>query len=244
MTDPTHSAGDGHGRPARPTRSRPLAPATSQPPGAGAARPAPTPDGDVVPGDPLVPISVWHLPRPARTVRDASVISAAVTRRLIANYTHPGATVLDLTTSVPATAPCDTPAELVITQWPPVPGTTTVTPATAENTNRDTGGAGEVAPDPSGHLAACAARLTAPGYLAVAVAEPGIHDLLGVLVTAGHAAGLTYLQHIVVVHHLPAPPGPAPGHAAVRRLPGGARHLRVHTDLLLFATGPSGAAHA
>lgn len=185
--------------------------------------PAPDPEGDVVPGNPPVPISVWHLPRPPGT----PLVSADLTRRLIANYTRPGATVLDLTSSVPAHVPADAKAELVITQWPP--------PDAAVASTDD------ATPDPCGHLAACAARLTVHGCVAVVVADPDIHDLLAVLVTAAHDTGLTYLQHIVVVHQLDPPAGDLPRRVDVARLPSGRRHLRVHTDLIILRRPDPGA---
>jgi hypothetical protein len=172
--------------------------------------PAPVPEGDVVPGEPPVPITVWHIPR----APGDPAVPAALGRRLVANYTRPGRATVDLTSTAPAPRTTRRPSELVITQWPP--------PAHPQ-------------PDPSAHLASCAVHLGPGGCLAVVVHEPPTYDILGVLVGAGRAAGLTYLQHIVVVHHLHTPSddeAAQPTDAA--RLKPGQVHVRVHTDVLVF----------
>jgi hypothetical protein len=186
--------------------------------------PLPDPIGDVVPGDPAVPITVWHLPRPAA----GTLVSAAVLRRLIVNYTRPGAHTIDLTAGGQLTAgdrPC---AALVITGWPS--GHLTATE----------------------HLTACARALHPGGFLAVVITATETPDQLGVLVAAARAVGLNYLQHIVIAHHLtPFPPAAPTTRQGRHRLPTpaservdpparGGPHLRVHTDLLILMT-PAGA---
>ena len=138
-------------------------------------------------------------------------MSVGLARRLIANYTPPGAVVVDLTTSARLGRSGRNPAALIMTGWP----------------------AGQVTPPE--HLAACAAHLDAGGCLVVVLATTQTPDLLGVLVTAARAAGLTYLQHVVVAHQFTPRAVAAP--AAVDAASGssrGWRHLRVHTDLLIF----------
>ena len=68
---------------------------------------------------------------------------------------------------------------------------------------------------------------------------------VGPLVSAAHAARLSYLQHIVAVHgHVEDDHITSPDHG--RRAPvtrdvlarsGDAAHARVHTDLLVFTRG-------
>jgi hypothetical protein len=168
-------------------------------------------EGDVVPGDPPVPITVWHLPRPPAGM----VASGALVRRLVVNYTSPGATVVDLTT-MPRHRFTES-VDLIISGWPTTP-----------------------ASSPDQHLADCAAWLTDGGCVAVVLAVTETPDHLGLLVVAARAAGLTYLQHVVAAHHL----GHHLGHRGVEPSPDildgeprrrdRSRHLRVHTDLLIF----------
>jgi len=197
----------------------------------------PVPEGDVVPGEPPVPITVWYIPRPPdATTAHAIAVSGQMTRRLVANYARRGAVIIDLTTCVPSSLPADATAELVITQWPPAAPAprTTGRPRRARHPAHPSHGG----PVPEVHLGVCVERLAAHGRVAVIVAYPDPPDLLGVLVTAARAHRLTYLQHIVVAHHLPAPPGGRPEDAAVP--PVAHRHLRVHTDVLVFQhTGSS-----
>jgi len=176
--------------------------ATSADPPASTPLPAPDPVGDVVPGDPPVPITVWHLPKP----RQGTAVPASVIRRLVLNYTHPGAPVLNLTAGQPFDYAGQQPAALIITGWP------------QPNVTADT------------HLTTCATHLDAGGCLAVIITTTQIPDQLGLLVGAARGAGLTYLQHVVVAHRLARRTYQDP-----RRRPGrGTPHIRVHTDVLLF----------
>jgi hypothetical protein len=177
------------------------------------------PDGDVVPGDPPVPITVWYLPQPAK----GSVVSAAYVRRLTANYARPGAVVVDLT----AARTCGRqsgPVDLLITSWPV--------------------GAGIGA---DRHFADCVAQLVPGGCLAVVLPVTQTPGHLAELVTAARSAGLRYLQHIVVAHQLSsvATPGHVVDPGARRERPSEFRsgptgqprwtpHHRVHSDVLLF----------
>jgi hypothetical protein len=120
----------------------------------------------------------------------------------------------------------------VITQWPPLPRSGSSGSPTATG------------PDPAAYLASCAEHLGPGGCLAVVVQEPRSHDVLGVIVGAGHAIGLAYLQHIVVVHHLRSSDADATPSttttpttttsADTARPQPGRPHLRVHADLLVF----------
>jgi hypothetical protein len=197
------------------------------------------PDVDLVPGDPPVPITVW------RTPAGDGGLSPRLAARLLAAYTRAGDVVFDATTdpvlaqaadtavrryTSHATRPAadadpDASAALVVATWPV---------------------AGAV--DPVIVLGGLGRRLRHGGVLAVVIANPhrdGVPVEVGPLVSAAHAARLSYLQHIVAVHahvdgdHITSPD---PGRAAavttdvVAQL-GEAAHVRVHTDLLVFTQG-------
>lgn len=195
----------------------PPKPAVPSPPAVPASVPARLPDdearenGEPELTDP-VPITVWHVPAPPA----AAVMSAQLARRLTVNYSPRGGTVVDLTTGHrPRTPPAAEAVALVITSWP------------------------HLAPGLAEHVAGCAARLAPGGCLAVVVANDDIPDLLGRIVVAARAAGLTYLQHVVAAHHLPPPPSAGPRDGLRGRRPSagpgaGERQLRVHTDVLVF----------
>lgn len=185
--------------------------------------PVPAPDavGDVVPGEPPVPITVWHVPAP----QPGDTLSITLAERLVANFTHGHRLVVDLTSgeqlgrAVRAgrrrharLAPEDLAgdvrrAALVVTGWP-LAGT---------------------APEP--FLVDCAQRVMAGGCVALVLraAELTVNQ---VLIAAARAAGLTYLQHIVAAHDLTAPRGAL----------GGGPHLSAHSDVLVFASAPHGLA--
>jgi hypothetical protein len=212
-----------------------------------------------VPGTPPVPISVWHISQEPGT----PPVSGALVHRLTMSYTHPGSLVLDLTRQVAPPAPARVRADLVITQWPPGPQQAARPDRRRSRRRPSVADAGPVIGDPahradvssadtasvrreeqaraylSEHVRGCARRLAVHGCLAVVTADPYTYRLLGELVTAGHAAGLTYLQHIVVVHVLATPPNAPEDSAEVAdptliRLPGRARHARVHSDVVIF----------
>jgi hypothetical protein len=176
---------------------------TGPPPGG----PLPDPAGDVVPGDPPVPITVWHLPRP----RPGQLASADMLRRLVGNYTRPGGLAVDLTAAATLPAPGH-PVALVITGCPDTPD---AVPA---------------------HLVRCAASLHPGGCVAVVLPATRTPDQLGRVVVAGRAGGLTYLQHIVVAHQLTPHATSADGRpwAHPRLAAWGRPRLRVHTDLIIL----------
>jgi hypothetical protein len=170
---------------------------------------------DVVPGDPPVPVSVWR----ATPAQDAPVSPAALYRgltpslaaRLLAIYTDPGQTVIDITGD-PAIAGAagagarrylsfdladvDLAARdlrgdvgLILLRWPPL-----TPPATVPGR-----GAG---PDPRAVLEACAALLGADGHTVVILAPPsgGVYrDYARTIIPTARRAGLGYLQHVVVI---------------------------------------------
>ncbi|WP_330186088.1 hypothetical protein KZZ52_33665 [Dactylosporangium sp. AC04546] len=215
-----------------------------------ATRPAaPEAIGDIVAGQPPVPISVWYLPAaPA-----GDTMSLAVAERLVMNYTHGRRLVVDLTSGNqlaqaviaarrgyrrcrPAElADAARPASLVVAGWP------------AEDLTAQL------------LLAGSAARLMAGGCVVVVL--DGADLLINqVLIAAAYAAGLTYLQHIVVAHAgtrvrdtadsvggmagtsgSEQPDGLGglafrDGFSGVSgQLRDGGSHLRVHTDVLVFS---------
>ena len=179
-------------------------------------RPAPDAVGDVIAGEPPVPVTVWHVP----AAPQGATLSVALAERLIINFTHWHELVLDLTVGEqvacaaptverryarhrPGNLPSDVrPAALIVTGWP----------------------AGGI--DAGALLGDCAARLRPGGCVAV-VFQAAPLTVNQVLIGAARAAGLTYLQHIVAAHELVGLSGP---------LTGDRKHLPVHTDVLIFAS--------
>lgn len=203
------------------TRSRP----------AHQAQPNPSPDVDVVPGDPPVPVNIWRLP-----ADDDAPVGARLAARLLAEYTQPRDIVYDHLPSPvlrkathaagrdyrAATrfqAPTDR-AALAVTGWP-------VTDQL----------------DPVILLGGLRRRLRPGGILAVIITNPdpatdgdtSAPVELGPLVTAATAAGLSYLQHLVTMPTGDRPPAthdldPTKTSAAND----GTVHERVHEDILVF----------
>ncbi|HZO64554.1 MAG TPA: hypothetical protein VFB74_06100 [Kribbellaceae bacterium] len=146
---------------------------------------APVPVGDVVPGDPPVPITVWPVPAPRR----GETMSNGLGVRLVHGFTHPGNLIIDLTDgpqlaraiiNARRRSHLQTPrnvgwgkqnAALIVTGWPiDVPD-------------------GEF-------FAACRAKLTLGGCVAVLLAH-GDPTLPADVVAAATSVRLAYLQHIV-----------------------------------------------
>jgi hypothetical protein len=209
MTDHTHHRPFPSDRPHgdRGAARRRLHRADPTPAGPPPGGPLPDPAGDVVPGDPPVPITVWHLPRP----RPGQLASVDMLRRLVGNYTRPGGLVVDLTAAATLPPPGH-PVALVITGSPQAPEALTA------------------------HLAGCAASLHPGGCVAVVLPSARTPDQLGHVVAAGRAGGLTYLQHIVVAHQLTPHVTSADGRPRTdpRLAAWGRPHLRVHTDLIIL----------
>jgi hypothetical protein len=169
---------------------------------------APEPIGEIVPGQPPVPITVWQVPAPA----GPATLSLPMAQRLVAGFTHPSELVCDLTV-----------------------GPQLARAAMSAHRRHTTGGGGELAAltvvpwppevDPAGVLAGCRDRTHPGGHLALVVAT-GQVTIPQRLIAAGQAAGLTYLQHYIAAHQLCA---------GGTRLRVHGRHLRVHTDLVVLA---------
>jgi hypothetical protein len=169
---------------------------------------APVPVGDVVPGDPPVPITVWPVSAPRR----GETMSNGLGVRLVHGFTHPGDLIIDLTDgpqlaraiiNARRRSHLQSPrnvgwgkenAPLIVTGWP-------------------------VDPPEGAFFAACRAKLTPGGCVAVLLAH-GDPAWPADVVAAAKAARLAYLQHIVA----------ATG-AIVR---GGTGLLSIHTDVLML----------
>jgi hypothetical protein len=184
------------------------------------------PDIDLVPGDPPVPITVWRTP----AADPSGGMSARLAIRLLSAYSRHGdavhdatadpvfAQVITVTGRHPAAAhrgePTE-PATLVLTTWPPANDTV----------------------DPVIVLGALGRRLVPAGVVVAVVTHPaGAPQPIeaGPLVRAAGQARLAYLQHIVAVHAPMAGDRIEPGPADHADAAAGFRHLRVHTDLLVF----------
>jgi hypothetical protein len=175
--------------------------------------PAPDAVGDIVAGEPPVPITVWHVPAP----HPGDTMSITLADRLVRNFTHGRRLVLDLTSGEQLAraaraarrrhvrrTPQDLAgdlrrAALVVAGWP----------------------LGRTEPVP--FLLDCAQRVMVGGCVAVVLraAELTVNQ---VLIAAARKAGLTYLQHIVAAHDLTGQRG---------QLDNGT-HLSVHSDVLVF----------
>ena len=179
---------------------------------------APVPVGDVVPGDPPVPITVWPVPAPS----PGETMSNPLGVRLVHNLTHPADLIIDLTAGpqlaravIAAHRRSHPPrpagwggeaAALIVTGWPP--------PA-------DTG-------TPTVFFGRCRACLLPGGCVAVLLAH-GDPTLPVDVVVAAKQAGLSYLQHIVAADQPP-----------VR---GQCTQLDIHTDVLILARPTGGGDH-
>jgi hypothetical protein len=177
--------------------------------------PAPQAVGDIVAGEPPVPITVWHVP----AARAGETMSITLAERLVMNFTLGRRLVIDLTDGEQLSRAAnaarrryarhqpddptagDGRAALIVSGWP-------VTHVDATNL-----------------LAGCAARLMVGGCVA-AVLGAGELTVNQLLIAAARTAGLTYLQHIVAAHELTERRG---------QLGDDGNHLRVHSDVLIFS---------
>jgi hypothetical protein len=182
---------------------------------------------DVVPGTPPVPITVWRTPAD----EPGPHLGPRLAARLLAAYTRTGDTIYD-TTGDPVLRQAATstgrhyhlgrsrgkvqPVALAVTDWP-------------------TGDDHDL--DPVVVYGGLRRRLRPGGILAVILGTDESNqpaDAAG-LVDVAAAAGLSYLQHIVAVHATATGDQLAPpDHPAAARPPGGAAHIRVHRDLMIF----------
>jgi hypothetical protein len=176
--------------------------------------PAPDAIGDIVDGEPPVPITVWHVP----AARAADTMSSPLAQRLVANFAHPRDLIIDVTRGSQLAqaasaarrrhrrhqaadlASGKAQAVLLVSGWP----------------------AGDVPVED--FLASCAAQLAVGGCAAVVLTD-GEVAFNQSLIAAARAAGLTYLQHIVAAHDLSDRHG---------QLDDGT-HIRVHSDVLIFS---------
>jgi hypothetical protein len=180
---------------------------------------APVPVGDVVPGEPPVPITVWPVPAP----QQGDTMSNGLGVRLVHNLTHPADLIIDLTEG-PQLARAiiaarrrshlqsprmmgwgREPATLIVTGWPPDPHST-----------------------PEEFFTHCRATLR-PGGCAAVLLPHGDPTTPADVVMAAKSARLAYLQHIV-----------AATDALIRA---GNGQLDIHTDVLIVtrSTGGDGA---
>ncbi|MEV5768700.1 hypothetical protein AB0L34_29610 [Micromonospora sp. NPDC052213] len=178
-------------------------------------RRAPIPVGDVVPGDPPVPITVWPVPAP----QEGETMSNAMGVRLVYNLTHPSDLVIDLAVGPQLAcaviaahrrshlhAPRQVgwgrePATLIVTGWP-VDDTT----------------------PPVEFFVRCHASLALGGCVAVLLPHGDVTLPVDVIIAAKRA-GLAYLQHIVAADRPP------------RR--GQRTQLDIHTDVLILTRSAS-----
>lgn len=172
-------------------------------------RRAPVPVGDVVPGDPPVPITVWPIPAP----QDGETMSNAMGVRLVHNLTHPSDLVLDLTVGpqlASAVIATDRRSHLHVPRqvgWGRKAATLIVTGWPLDTTS------------PVEFFARCRVSLVPGGCVAVLLPHGDVITPVDVVIAAKRA-GLAYLQHIVAAD-LP----PRHGQQA---------QLDIHTDVLIL----------
>jgi hypothetical protein len=205
--------------------------------------------GDVIAGDPPVPITVWRPVAPGDSDMIGDAPSAGLTdwlaRRLVATYSRPGRTVVDFDNDPPlrhaATAggrtylplstsgdladlDTTTPVDLITLRWPRPVATTT-------------GGVTDL-------FRACRLVLGQQGHTAVIVQPPQelpyaehTHDL----VPAARASGMGYLQHIIaVLTPIVGDQLVPPDSGATARTGPPVLHTRVHLDMLIFVVKARG----
>ncbi|WP_221470024.1 hypothetical protein [Allocatelliglobosispora scoriae] len=176
---------------------------------------APVPVGDVVPGIPPVPITVWPVPAP----RKGDTMSNQMGVRLVHNLTHPGELIIDLVDgpqlaraviaasrrshlqAARQTGWGREPARLIVTGWP------VDSPASAVE-----------------FFGRCRDALLPGGCVAVLLG----HDVTAPVdvIIAAKEAGLNYLQHIVAADQPPRP--------RMQTL------LDIHTDVLIMTLSAAG----
>ena len=167
---------------------------------------APVPVGDVVPGDPPVPITVWPVPAPRR----GETMSNAMGVRLVHGLTHPGDLIIDLTDG-----PQLARAIINARRRSHLQSAKTVGWGKGHAPLIVTGC--PVGQSEGEFFAACRAKLTLGGCVAVLLAH-GDPTLPADVVAAAKSVRLAYLQHIV-----------AATDAIVRN---GTGQLSIHTDVL------------
>ncbi|MEH1130369.1 hypothetical protein [Micromonospora sp. CPCC 206061] len=169
---------------------------------------APVPVGDVVPGDPPVPITVWSVPAPRR----GESMSNALGVRLVHGFTHPGDLIIDLTDGPQLARAIINARRRSHLQSPKTVGWG------KENAPLIVTGWPVEAPEAE-FFTACRAQLQLGGCVAVLLPH-GDPTLPADVVAAAKGVRLAYLQHIV-----------AATDAAVRD---GRGQLAIHTDVLIL----------
>jgi hypothetical protein len=177
--------------------------------------PTPAAVGDVVAGDPPVPITVWYVP----AARAGETMSVTLAERLVANFTR-RRLIIDLTVGDQIARAAHAArrryaqhtaqdlgtdirrGELIVAGWP------------------------QQHAEPEPFLADCAGRVMVGGCVAI-VLRAGALTVNQLLIGAARAAGLTYLQHIVAAHELSDRRG---------QLRADGTHLPVHSDVLVFSS--------
>jgi hypothetical protein len=181
--------------------------------------PAPDAVGDIVAGDPPVPITVWYVP----AARAGETMSSNLAERLVVNFTHGRRLIIDLTVGDQIARAAST-ARRRYTQY------------TAQELGADirrgellVAGWPQQRIEPEPFFADCAGRVMVGGCVAI-VLRAGALTVNQVLIGAARAAGLTYLQHIVAAHELTDRRG---------QLRADGTHLPVHSDVLVFSSSLS-----
>ena len=217
--------------------------------GSAGERPVPEPGpGTARPAGPGVPLSVWAgLPAPdcAPTGQPCGgPVTTAAAARVTGSFSRPGDLVVAIDCSPAAAGAAAATGRVVLGLAPGGPARLLA----AGDPGAGTAAlviAGCPGPEPDGGgllYAACERVLRPGGVLAVITPGPGdgsvAGDLPGHVVAAARAAGLSYAQHIVLVHA--AVDGdrldPASPASCTAGPPGG---TRAHSDLLVF-TKPGG----
>jgi hypothetical protein len=171
---------------------------------------APVPVGDVVPGDPPVPITVWPVPAP----QGGETMSNAMGVRLVHNLTHPSDLVIDL-----ARGPQLARAVIAARRRSHLQQARPVGWGWEAATLIVTGWAADDATSPVEFFTRCRAALVPGGCVAVLLPHGDVIAPVD-LVVAAKQAGLAYLQHIVATERPPRP--------------GQRTQLDIHTDVLIL----------
>ncbi|MFI2652823.1 hypothetical protein [Micromonospora fulviviridis] len=171
---------------------------------------APLPVGDVVPGDPPVPITVWPVPAP----QPGETMSNAMGVRLVHNLTHPSDLIIDLTAGpqlARAVIAAHRRSHLQAARhggWGREAATLIVSGWPFDNTA-----------SPVEFFGRCHASLLPVGCVAMLLPHGDLILPVDVVIAAKRA-GLAYLQHIVAADRPP------------RR--GEHAQLDIHTDVLIL----------
>ncbi|MEU9742570.1 hypothetical protein AB0E12_25645 [Micromonospora chersina] len=171
---------------------------------------APLPVGDVVPGDPPVPITVWSVPAP----QPGETMSDAMGLRLVHNLTHPSDLIIDL-----AEGPQLARAIIAAHRRSHVQAVRQVGWGREAATLIVTGWPVDDSASPVELFGRCHASLVLSGCVAVLLPHGDLILPVDVVIAAKRA-GLAYLQHIVAADRPP------------RR--GQHTQLDIHTDVLIL----------